>query len=194
MVVNFAPMGLFIEWGASPSCATVADPRPFIERLYAEHRAALQSFFERRIRSRASAPDLAQEVYVRMLRVSDPSSIRNPAVYLYTVANNLVKEYAARDRRQTGGRDIEDARGSEHLEPETASALEGELDSRQRIAELQAILRQLRPKCRAAVVLRFTHELSYREIATHLGVSPQMARKYVDQALAHCQRHLAPLG
>jgi RNA polymerase sigma-70 factor (ECF subfamily) len=173
----------------------VADPKPsLIERLYAEHRAALQSFFHRRIRSKANAPDLAQEVYVRMLRVSDPSSIRNPAVYLYTVANNLVKEFAALDRRQAGARDIEDARTSEHLEPETATALEGELDSRERIAELQVILRQLRPKCRAAIVLRFVHELTYREIATHLGISPQMARKYVDQALAHCQRHVAPLG
>jgi RNA polymerase sigma-70 factor (ECF subfamily) len=129
-----------------------------------------------------------------MLRVSDPASIRNPAVYLYTVANNLVKEHAARDRKHTSGVDIEEARASEYLEPATATALEGELDSRQRIAELRAILRQLRPKCRAAVVLRFAHEMSYREIATHLGVSPQMARKYVDQALAHCQRHMEPLG
>ena len=190
--MSISAYGTLYRVGASPSSATVADPRPFIERLYAEHRAALQSFFERRIRSKASAPDLAQEVYVRMLRVSEPSSIRNPAVYLYTVANNLVKEHAVRDRRQTGR--VEDARATEHLEPDTATALEGELDSRQRIAELQAILRQLRPKCRAAVVLRFTHELSYREIAIHLGISPQMARKYVDQALAHCQRHMAPLG
>ena len=181
--------------GAGSSCATVADPRPsLVERLYAQHRVALQSFFQRRIRSKANAPDLAQEVYVRMLRVSDPLSIRNPAVYLYTVANNLVKEYAALDRRQTSGRNIDDARTSEQLEPETVAALEGELDTRQRIAELQVILRQLRPKCRAAVVLRFAHELTYREIATHLGVSPQMARKYVDQALEHCQRHMAPLG
>ena len=173
----------------------MADPKPsLVVRLFAEHRGALQAFFRRRIRSKADAQDLAQEVYLRMLRVSNQEAIRDPVLYLYTVANNLVKEHAARDRRQTGGTDLEDARASERLEPETATALEGELDSRQRIAELQAILRQLRPKCRAAVVLRFTHELSYREIATHLGVSPQMARKYVDQALAYCQRHMAPLG
>ena len=181
--------------GVSPSCATMADPRPSsIERLYAEHRAALQSFFQRRIRSKASAPDLAQEVYVRMLRLTDPSGIRNPAVYLYTVANNLVKEYAALDRRQTISGDMDDVRASEKLEPETASALDGELDTRQRVAQLQVILRELRPKCRAALILRFTHELSYREIATHLGISQQMARKYVDKALAHCQRQMSPPG
>ena len=181
--------------GVSSSCVTVTDPRPsLVERLYAQHRVALQSFFQRRVRSKANAPDLAQEVYVRMLRVMDPSTIRNPTVYLYTVANNLVKEYAALDRRETSGRNIDEARTSEQLEPETVAALEGELDTKQRIARLEVVLRQLRPKCRAAVVLRFTHELSYREIGIHLGISPQMARKYVDQALAHCQDQLAPPG
>ena len=171
------------------------DPRPsLVERLYAEHRTGLQNFFRRRIRTKASAPDLAQEVYMRMLRVSDPSSIRNPAVYLYTVANNLVKEYATLDRRQTGSRPIGDTRTSEQLEPDTVNALEVELDTRQRVSQLQVILRQLRPKCRAAVVLRFVHELSYREIAIHLGVSGEMARKYVDQGLAHCQRQMSPPG
>jgi len=64
----------------------------------------------------------------------------------------------------------------------------------QRVARLKVVLKQLRPKCRAAVVLRFTHELSYREIAIHLGVSPQMAKKYVAQALGHCQRRMARLA
>ena len=130
---------------------------------------------------------------MRMLRVSDPSSIRNPAVYLYTVANNLAKEHATLDRRQTGG-PMGDTRTKEQLEPETLNALEVELDTRQRVSQLHVILRQLRPKCRAAVVLRFVHELSYREIAIHLGVSGEMARKYVDQGLAHCQRQMSPPG
>ena len=65
-----------------------------VERLFAEHRRALQAFFYRRIRTKADAPDLVQEVYVRMLRVSDIHAIRDPERYLYTVASNLAKEYA----------------------------------------------------------------------------------------------------
>ena len=61
---------------------------------------ACRAFFLRRIRTKADAPDLAQEVYVRMLRISDQEAIRNPVHYLYTVANNLVKEHAVLDRRQ----------------------------------------------------------------------------------------------
>jgi RNA polymerase sigma-70 factor (ECF subfamily) len=71
----------------------VADPKPsLVERLFAEHRAALQTFFRRRIRSQADASDLAQEVYLRMLRIRDQEAIRNPVPYLYTVANNLERD------------------------------------------------------------------------------------------------------
>ena len=76
----------------------VADPEPsLVVRLFAEHRGTLVWFFHRRIRSKADAQDLAQEVYLRMLRVSDQQAIRDPVLYLYTVANNLVKECAVLD-------------------------------------------------------------------------------------------------
>jgi DNA-directed RNA polymerase specialized sigma24 family protein len=89
-----------------------AEPKPsLVERLFAEHGAALQTFFVRRIRSSADAQDMAQEVYVRMLRIRDQAAIRHPVHYLYTVANNLVKEHAVR---------------------ETLPAFDGELDATQR--------------------------------------------------------------
>src|SRR5450631_2056769 len=114
-----------------------ANPKPsLIGRLFAEHRIALNSFFLRRIRSKADAADLAQEVYVRMLRVRDLQAIRNPVSYLYTVANNLVKEHAVLDRRQANGVDIEEIPGHEQLE--TLPAFDGDLDVTQRVARLAA--------------------------------------------------------
>ena len=170
-----------------------AEQKPsLVGRLFAEHRAALQSFFRRRIRAKADAADLAQEVYVRMLRIRDLGAIRSPVSYLYTVANNLVKEHAVLDRRQASSVDIDEAPARVQLE--TLPAFDGDLDATQRVARLGVVLKQLRPKCRAAVELRFTHELTYREIAIHLGVSPQMAKKYVTQALGHCRRRMAALG
>jgi RNA polymerase sigma factor (sigma-70 family) len=171
----------------------VADPKPsLVERLFAEHRAGLQTFFRRRIRSQADAADLAQEVYVRMLRISDQEAIRSPVLYLYTVANNLVKEHAVLEHRRANAIDIDEAPAHEQLE--TLPAFDEDLDATQRVARLGVVLKQLRPKCRAAVVLRFTHGLSYREIAIHLGVSRQMAKKYVAQALVHCRRRMGRLG
>jgi RNA polymerase sigma-70 factor (ECF subfamily) len=165
---------------------------PLVERLFTEHRGALQTFFLRRIRAKADAADLAQEVYVRMLRISDQDTIRNPVHYLYTVANNLVKEHAVLERRRASGIDIDEAPANEQLE--TLPEFDGDLDATQRIARLGVVLQQLRPKCRAAVELRFTQGLSYRAVAMHLGISPQMAKKYVVQALGHCRRRMARLG
>lgn len=171
----------------------VANPKPsLVERLFAEHGGALQAFFRRRVRAKADAPDLAQEVYLRMLRISDQEAIRNPVLYLYTVANNLVKEHALRDRRWSTGLDIDASGVREELE--SPPAFEGDLDAVQRVARLRTVLQQLRPKCQAAVALRFTEGLTYREVGVRLGISPQMAKKYVAQALVHCRRRMARLG
>jgi RNA polymerase sigma factor (sigma-70 family) len=183
----------YTKWEFSCIAIAVADPKPsLVERLFAEHGGGLQSFFRRRIRSKVDAADLAQEVYIRMLRIRDQEGIRNPVHYLYTVANNLVKEHAALEHRQAMSIDIEEAPAQEQLE--TLPVFDGELDARRRAERLGVVLNQLRPNCRTALVLRFTHELSYREIAMHLGVSPQMAKKYVAQGLGHCQRRMARLG
>jgi RNA polymerase sigma factor (sigma-70 family) len=164
----------------------------FVERLFAEHAGALQAFFRRRIQTKADAQDLAQEVYLRMLRISDQEAIRNPVLYLYTVANNLVKEHAVLDRRRASGIDSDEVEGREELK--SLPAFDAELDEAQRAARLLVVLKQLSPKCQAAVALRFTEELSYREVAMRLGVSAQMAKKYVARALVHCRRRMARLG
>jgi len=163
-----------------------------VERLFAEHRRALQTFFQRRIRTKSDAPDLAQEVYVRMLGVSDTDAIRNPELYLYTVASNLVKEHAVLERRRASGVDIDEVGVQQRLGE--LPALDGQLDSDRRVERLRAVLAQLTPKCRAAVILQYRHGLTYQAIADRLEVSPHMVKKYLAQALAHCRRRLARLG
>ena len=161
----------------------------FVERLFAEHRRALQTFFYRRIRTKSDAPDLAQEVYVRMLRVNDIDAIRNPERYLYTVASNLVKEYAVLDRWQARGVDLDEASIQQRLGE--LPTIDGQLDVAQRVARLRTVLAQLSPKCRAAVILQYRHGLSYQEIGERLNVSPHMVKKYLAQGLAHCRRRMA---
>jgi RNA polymerase sigma-70 factor (ECF subfamily) len=164
----------------------MAEPkRGFVERLFAEHHRALQAFFYRRIKSKSYAPDLVQEVYVRMLRVSDTDAIQNPEAYLYTVASNLVKEHAILERRQASGVDVDDS-GIQELLGELPG-FDRQLDTDRRVSRLRTVLGQLSPKCRATVVLRYRHELSYEEIGERLGVSSNMVKKYLAQALAHCR-------
>jgi RNA polymerase sigma-70 factor (ECF subfamily) len=163
--------------------------KTLVEKLFAEHRRALQQYFYRRIRTKSDAPDLAQEVYVRMLRVSDTDAIRNPQFYLYTVASNLVKEHALFEHRQAGRIDIEEAGVQQRLGE--LPSVDAELDAEEEIAGLRAALEQLPARWRTAVILQYRYGLTYEQIADRLGVSSSMVKKYLAQGLGQCRRRLA---
>ena len=163
--------------------------RGFVEKLFAEHRRALQAYFYRRVRTKSDAPDLAQEVYVRMLRVSDTEAIRNPQLYLYTVASNLVKEHAVLERRRVNRLDFDETGVQQRLGE--LPSLERELEAREMTARLGAALEQLPKRWRTALILQYRYGLTYQEIADRLGVSSNMVKKYLAQGLGHCRRHMA---
>jgi RNA polymerase sigma-70 factor (ECF subfamily) len=164
--------------------------KALVERLFA-HRGALQAFFYRRLRTKSDAVDLVQEVYLRMLRVSDTDAIRNPEAYLFTVARNLLQENAALDRRQAKSVAVEEADATRALTE--VPGFEAWVDASRRSARLNSVLEELSPKCFTAVILQYRHELSYQEIAERLEVSPRMVKKYLTQALSHCRRRMARL-
>jgi len=163
-----------------------------VKQLFAAHRGALQAFFYRRVRQRADASDLAQEVYLRMLRVKDISAIRDSEAYLYSVASNLAKEHAGSDRRRGVSVDIEDMTIQEQLAERPR--FDGEILAAQQTDRLRAVLRGLPPKCHAAVVLQYVHGLSHQQIGERLQVSPRMVKQYVAQALSQCRRRMARWG
>ena len=72
----------------------------------------------------------------------------------------------------------------------TAPSFSSEVDLQQRRQFLHVVLAELRPKCRAAVVLAYWQELSYEEIGQRLGVSANMVKKYLSQAIRHCRERM----
>lgn len=162
--------------------------RGFVEKLFAEHRRALQGYFRRRIRTKADAPDLTQEVYVRMLRVSDTEAIRNPQFYLYTVASNLIKEHALLEQRRTHRLDVDTSVQQRlgELPP-----LDSQLEGSEMVERLGAVLQQIPARWRTALILQYRYGLTYHEIADRLGVSSNMVKKYLAQGLGHCRRLMA---
>jgi RNA polymerase sigma-70 factor (ECF subfamily) len=158
--------------------------------MFTTHHAALTGFFRRRVAHPWDAQDLAQEVYVRLLRIDggDNSNIANPEAYLFTVASNLVKEHAVLQKRHRLGVDIEQVL-PELEAPRGSAEDEAERDfRRQRVA---AMLDRLPPRCKAVMLMQHRDGMSYEEIAVQLGVSTHMVKKYVVKALALCRRGLA---
>jgi RNA polymerase sigma factor (sigma-70 family) len=164
------------------------DTRDWLDRLFSDHGGAVKRFFLRRVPRPDDAEDLAQEVFYRMQRI-DPSTIRDPQAYLFTVANNLLGEYRSQERRERGAHDADDPAVQDELADLPGFSAEVDLERRKKI--LLHLVRQLPPKCQAVIVMHYFHDMTYEEIAKHLDISPHMVKKYVTKALTRFRLRMA---
>ncbi|MFL6547262.1 MAG: RNA polymerase sigma factor [Povalibacter sp.] len=138
----------------------------------------------RRLHSAQQAQDLAQEAYLRLLRVEHSELIRQPRAYLYRIALNLVTEFRLRARRDPVTYDSEAlAEIAEKIGDEPSDEGERAADAEQ----IELLLEQLPPLYRAIFVLRKRDGLSYPEIAQQLGISVHTVKKYLARAVARCR-------
>ena len=165
-------------------------PKELVERLFAGNATALLSFFRRFSREPSDAQDLAQEVYLRMLRV-DPGKIQNPEGYLFTVAANLLKERRATARRK--GLEVDAADEDIQLYLTEVANVDSEIDQDARIRRLREVLKQLPAKGQAAIMLQYMHGLSHKEIAERIDASPRMVKKHLAKSIALCRLRMGRL-
>jgi DNA-directed RNA polymerase specialized sigma24 family protein len=79
------------------------DADRLVERLATEFGDDLVRFIARRVRTVADARDLAQEAYVRLLRLERKDLIRDPRPYLYRIAANILYEYQLKRKAEVVG-------------------------------------------------------------------------------------------
>lgn len=146
----------------------------------------LTRFVERRVRVRADAQDLAQEVYLRLLRTSTIDLIAEPQAYLYRVASNVAAEWRMRARERK-------PHSSDALELllETRTP-EVRLDQEQDQARLQEALACLDVMPRAVIFLKLREDLTNEEIAAHLGITKRMVRRHLVIGYAELRARLIP--
>jgi len=166
--------------------------RSLIQQLFADHAGALQAFFRRRVRERGDADDLTQEVYLRLLR-TQVSEILNPEAYLFTVANNLVKEQFVMRRRDQERVDLTHPGITEALRMQSlladADRIYG-MELEAQVRGLRAVLPQLPPRSQLVLAMAFDGNLSHQEIADRLNISKTMVRKLLVQAIARCRKRM----
>ena len=144
----------------------------------------LTRYFGRRLPSDIDPADLAQEVYLRLLRLSDLENIREPRAYLYHLARNIAAEWRARQARRGlhSSAELDDL--IELTTPETEA--QEALESRQ----LDEALRRLPPMARAVAYLKIHCGQTHEEIAEQLAISPRMVRKHLTVAYAGLRAQL----
>jgi len=159
-----------------------------LQALYREHHGWLFSWLRRKLRCPQNAADTAHDTFLRILGSRDSLiGIREPRAYLSTTARRLIIDKARRQH-------IEDAYLRELAL--TVDALEGHQSPEQILATLEAleqiafVLEGLSEKVRQAFVAYYLDEQTQVQIAQRLEVSERMVRKYLLQALMHCNQAL----
>jgi RNA polymerase sigma-70 factor (ECF subfamily) len=168
------------DYEASPFKLPLFDAmgRRFLRRLAAQ------------LRDGTDEDDLAQEVYLRLLRAESSRFARDPRRYAIRVARNVAVEWGrlARHRRPHLELDVLDAKAAPDPSPEAHVELD------QQLGHMTDALGRLSPARRAAVLMRMRDGLSYAEIAEAMDLSISMVYKHLRLGLAACQQQLESKG
>lgn len=163
-----------------------ADQKGFVRSLFERQGGALVRYLTSRVRSANDAQDIAQETYLRLLRLDRIDLIRDPQAYLFRVAANLAREHHLKNARTPPLTAQALAESSLH-EFAAATAIEDSVDRDAQLAKLYHAMAKLEPRHRAVLLLHRRDGMTYEEIAAELGISFHTVKKYLSIALAACR-------
>lgn len=134
----------------------------------------------------ADVDDVAQEVFLRLMRYDKAELVEHPQAYLYKVGSNVAAEWAIRAQ----SRAPHDARWLEKLvDGEQPEAL---LLRSQSQDEIERAINTLTPRQREVLKLFFNEELSHAAIAEQMGETLRTVRRQFAQGYRKLRRELDP--
>lgn len=158
-----------------------------IRQLFERHYPSLVWYLHGRLGDRDLAEDLAQEAFVRL--IDKPP--RAPDAWLYVVAGNLARDAQRGELRRSRHLAIVDSH--DEGSGEAADPAPG-ADASMCSAEESALVHEtlaLLPERDAALLVMRADDVSYREIAAAIGVSPTSVGPLIARAQ---QRFIRALG
>jgi RNA polymerase sigma-70 factor (ECF subfamily) len=171
------------------------DIRAF-ELLYLRHKDALYRYLLRHVRHAASAADLFQEVWTRLIATRERYEPRAKfATFLFHIAHNCAIDFHRRGKSSPIGASVDDETAGV---PEPIAAIgdqpESRMESDQRAASFQHGLARLPAEQREAFLLYEEAGLSIEEIGAATGVGAETAKSRLRYAVSKLKKALRGAG
>lgn len=156
---------------------------PDIEQIYTEYRDRVMGYIYARLRSRADAEDLCQDVFekINMKLDSFDSGKASISTWIYSITRNSVIDFYRRSHP--------------HEEIDENMAQDGAVDDNllndETLEELAEALEKLPAELREIVVLRYYDGIPLTEIAKKMGMSYGMVKLRHNSALELIRRSMS---
>jgi RNA polymerase sigma factor (sigma-70 family) len=164
------------------------DSHKYALEWFEEFQTLIQHALSSRINRPADIDDLAQEVYLRLLRVPKPELVENPKSYLYRVALNVAEEWRQRaaQRLNHSSEDLSGLVAQENIEVDARRAEREEL--------VKQSLASLSKANRTAIILHIRDGMTYEEVGVHMGVTRRAVKRYIANGYALLRERLGVFG
>ncbi|MEJ0038880.1 MAG: sigma-70 family RNA polymerase sigma factor [Gammaproteobacteria bacterium] len=160
----------------------------FVQGIFTTYGPLLHRYLVKRLRAGEDAQDVAQEVYLRLLRLERSDLIRQPAAYVYFIAAQIVGEQRMREAKRPL---VFDSELLEHASDRGGATDLGDLaDHENASRELERLMRKLSAAHRSVFLLRRRDGFSIPEIAQKLGMSVFKVKRYLVEANATIESKL----
>ena len=159
--------------------------KQLVEQLFAQHGRALRLFFRGRLVPQEKIDDLVQELFTRLMAAQGLEEKMSAATgsnrsYLLTMASGLdvdqQRKWHLQEAYDKAQREVE-AEKTDERTPERIVAAQLELEA------LKTVLMRMPLNWRVALVLQRLRNMSYEDIALHMGVTRRQVERYLRRAV-----------
>lgn len=161
-----------------------------VSQLFREHNRTLVGYLTGRLRSRHEANEVAQEAYIRLLTLQDPVSPNLLRAYLFKTATNIAIDHLRRGKVRERFEQQPGLFEDSITAPGESDDPAQQLLVREQANQLLGYLQELPSKCQQVLNLHRLEGIPQHEVATRLGFSERMVRRYVTYAMVYCHLRL----
>lgn len=161
-----------------------------VQELFDRHAQALRLFLRGRLVAPDEIEDLLQEVFTRLMgapRLEEKmaDSTGSSRSYLLTMANGLMVDRWRKEQVRNAHADVvrgDDQGHTDELSPERIVAAQLELEA------IKAVILDMPLNWRVALLLQRMRNMSYEDIALHMGVQVKQVDNYLVRALRRLRK------
>ena len=184
--VSLSPPNKTTPQSTSAVADRETDEQVRVQELYREHSSSLVRQLTRRTGCRELARELANETFLRLLRMAPGNlgRIEQPEAFLRHVSTNLLRDWGRAAALRQRSRSTLELASDQHIDQITA------LESRDTLRRLEIAVGKLKPRTREIFVAHRIHGFTYAEIADRTGLTVKGVEKQMSKAIAKIDRLL----